>query len=329
MKLLIVGLVASVATTSPAAESPETLLKKVFSGPKLAYSSSQTTRVKTDSGIVSGEVRLLADGKGASRREAGVGRSMLVLLQRGSSSWQFSGGAWTRLADSPSLAPAEAAKKVCSNYKVTAVQGGILLGRKTTQIVIAARYPYNPSRRIWLDPATGIVLRDILYAPDGGLRSETSTGSLAIGGQPAELFAVPEDVSFGQAKGVFSFVSTGKSEMERQTGRSAPLLDYCPHGYTLVGFGYMKTGSGFSMPCVRYSDGLSSFTVFQRGRAQGKQRGRGFGRPEWAGGGGGRGFDLKSDAQRSVVTVDRASGSYVLMGDLAESELAKVGSGIK
>jgi hypothetical protein len=79
----------------------------------------------------------------------------------------------------------------------------------------------------------------------------------------------------------------------------------------------MTTGSGRHTPAVRYSDGLSAFTIYQRGRGPGGG-GRGFGR------GAGWQNRLRSDVQQSIVEVQRGQRSYLLIGDLAESELQKI-----
>lgn len=86
----------------------------------------------------------------------------------------------------------------------------------------------------------------------------------------------------------------------------------------------MTTGSGRLMPAVRYSDGLAAFTVFQRGWGAGAGRGM-----RWRGGraGGGSGNAScvgQSDRQRSVVTVAATQSNYLLVGDIAESELMRV-----
>jgi hypothetical protein len=83
----------------------------------------------------------------------------------------------------------------------------------------------------------------------------------------------------------------------------------------------MTTGSGRQMPAVRYSDGLSAFTIYQRGKGPGGG-GRGFGR------GAGRQHRFQSDIQQSIVEVQGAQRSYLLIGDLAESELQKIAASL-
>ncbi len=118
---------------------------------------------------------------------------------------------------------------------------------------------------------------------------------------------------------------------------AVPMPGYVPPGYRPVTYGVMTTGRGFRTPAVRYSDGLASFSIFVRGAAMGG--GPGARRRGWGGPGGGGGprrrqgpggppqasaFQVVEDRQQVVIYCSGSRNSYVVVGDLAASELTKV-----
>jgi hypothetical protein len=325
MRVYAARYIALLALSTPflaeAATVPERVLGVALRGPVVPYKGQQKSTVYFDVGPVSGEVTIFGDGKGRTRREYRKGAAAgVVMLQSGPVTWQRQGGVWVRLPGSASGKPDASAARIVANYKVTVAPAARMLGREVVPLRADARKTYNPSRRLWVDVATGIVLRDDLFAPGGRMRSSTAFTSLALGPQPKALFAAPPAVAVAKsdAFGPSSFQRMASSaEVQRISGRPVLFPSHVPQGYAVELYGVMTTRNGRYMPAVRYSDGLAAFTIFQRGPGAGPGGGRGRGH--------GNGFQgAQSDRQRAVVIAAGRRSNYLLVGDIAESELKRV-----
>ena len=323
--ILTLALCGGVSLAAPASTQ---LLTMVLAGPKVAFEGTQKTTVYSDSGSASSEVLVFGDGRGAIRREYRSGAvAGIVTLQSGGSTWErSSASAWVRLPGGERTDSASAAGRIARNYRVTVGPAARLCGRAVTMIRIDARWPSNPSRHVWLDTLTGILVRDDLLAPDGKPRSTSQFTRLAMRSQPKSRFAVPAVTAQPSAFGPSSFTRhPSEAAMERFCGLPAPHPTYVPAGFTIEMYGMMTTGSGRHMPAVRYSDGLAAFTIFRRG--SGGPGGPGGGR----GRGGPGGFGMRgppSNRQQAVVPVTRPQANYILVGDITESELTRVAASL-
>lgn len=220
------------------------------------------------------------------------------------------------------------------NYDVRVGPKERMLGRSVVPIGITHRALHNPSRRLWVEPLTGIVLKDVLLAPDGRQRSCSEYTQLRVMPQPVSRFDIPSAARNLALYGPASFGARASSaQVEQESGRPVFLPRHVPPGYRITLYGVMVTGSGRLMPAVRYSDGFAAFTIFQRGWGAGPGHGpgiggRGFGR-RGPGGGAGAGPGGapcvgQTDLQTSVVTVGGVRSNYLLVGDIAEEELKRV-----
>ena len=178
------------------------------------------------------------------------------------------------------------------NYDVRVGPKERMLGRSVVPIGITHRALHNPSRRLWVEPLTGIVLKDVLLAPDGRQRSCSEYTQLRVMPQPVSRFDIPSAARNLALYGPASFGARASSaQVEQESGRPVFLPRHVPPGYRITLYGVMVTGSGRLMPAVRYSDGFAAFTIFQRGWGAGPGHGpgiggRGFGRRGPGGGAG-------------------------------------------
>lgn len=321
------------------AAAPDALLRMWLAGPARAYQGRQTATVYTEAGPIASSVLVRGDGKGATLREytSGTARGAAVLQTRGGAWTRSAPGVWTRLPGGPSPATAARAAQVMKHYRVAAGTPVRIAGRPAVPLSITARQPWNPSRRVWLDTTSGLALKEETLAPGGRMRSSSVFTSVGYAPQPAALFAPPSSVRPAMGYGPATFEPMPSREAaEKRTGRPAPVPAHVPAGYAVETYGVTVTRRGDSMPAVRYSDGLSAFTIFRRHAIFGQGRGGGRGGPGFRGGrgggsagrgpfgGAGRVHQAQSTLQQSVVSLDTAGASWLLVGDLAESELRKV-----
>lgn len=325
--------------------TPAGILTAALKGSSSAFEGAQQTRVWTDTGSMTTDVRVWGNGKGALRSEYRSGAAKgAVILRVGERSWsRTSTGVWTAL---PTRSEAAQAKLILANYRVSLGAAGTLAGRSAMPLNIAAKHSFNPSRKMWVDTSTGLILRDDLFAPDGKPRSSTRFVSVTYKPQAVSLFQPPARVTPAPAMGPNSLrAAASASEAQKLSGRPTPKPAYVPPGYRAVSYGLVKSRRNTWMPSVRYEDGLSAFTVFERnqggpgggygggqggrGGGPGGGRGRGGG-PRGNGGGAGfgpptaTGRTTSTDRQQAVVNIGRPSGAYLLVGDISLAELIKV-----
>lgn len=341
-RLSVLGLLAGTLGL-PAYAAPADLLARALKGPTKPYEGVQETTVYSTTGASLSRVRVRGDGRSAVRREFETGPAAgIVVIQKGARTWQKQGdGSYLQLPVTGSD-PTDMARRVAANYRVTVRTGLEFLGRRASEVQVAARHPFNPSRKLVIDDATGLILEDVLFTPDGQKRSHTAFVSLTYRPQPPSVFDVPRTtVGTSSTYGPGSFEARDSEEqVAKETGRPVPVPRYVPPGYLPCVYGVMTTGRGIKTPAVRYSDGLAAITIFVRAGGVGMGGGPGMG-GGWRRGAGGQGprrrgpgpwgppgrpgdLTTESDRQRSVVLYTSTTASYILIGDISVDELTRV-----
>lgn len=301
-------------------DDTERLLAQALWGPSTPYSGTQSSLVATGAGDVRSIVRVEGDGRGGVRRTFLDGPAKgLVTLEADGHIYSKSAASWTEIGHMPSADRATAVRSILQSYVVRISTPSTFLGRRAIAIEAKPRHSFNPSRRWLVDAATGLALKDEMIAPNGSRRSLTQFTDVRFLGSVAAF--EPPDARASAAYGPGSFEPLASREaMIRATGIQPVLPKHVPQGYRVSAYGIVHAANGRIMPAVRYTDGLSAFTVFERGGNR-RRRGYGWGRPE-------REPEWRSDVQRSAVVVERSGRSFVLIGDLAESELRRVADSI-
>lgn len=317
----IVVMLTCSAAHGQSADPAAAWLYKALSGPARPYSANARTTLYRDHGDpITAEVRIYADGKGDVLREYAGSAQGVRLLKRGAAVWQRQpDGQWIRLPDAADADPALAVRLILQAYRVRWQPAPPAAGLKAISIEINPIHPWDPSRRILMNPDTHIILRDEILAPGGKLRSRTEVLSVELKDPDPRLFMPPTRFMPNTLFGPASFSPRpSRAEVERETQRPILLPAYVPPGYRIVMYGVMRTGSGRLMPVVRYSNGISAFSVFQRGRGP-RLHPEASGRPRCVG---------STTLQQSVVTVTGYRANYILVGDLAEDILRRVGKSL-
>lgn len=316
--------------------APPSILARALKGPTVPYEGVQETTVYTATDKVVSRVSIKADGKGGVWREFLTGPTTgTILLQVGASAWQKGRDTeFVRLPSSGGSDPATTAERITTNYNVTVNPAEPVLGRAATFVRITPRQKYNPSRHLVVDRATGLILKDELFAPDGKPRSATVFVELRFRPQPSDLFVPPANAANPPRFGPASFEALrSEADVQRTTGSAPARPSYVPPGFEVVAYGVVTTARGTKTGAVRYSDGLAAYTVFTRPRMGGgpgpgpggwgggpRRRGQGMGGPPWRVGS----VNVTETRQQAMVTYTSRTGSYVLIGDIAASELEKI-----
>jgi len=309
------------------AQNAKVLLTKAFGSVKYACVGAQSTMLSMSSGDIRSEVSVICDGYGGEKRFYRSGAMKGVeTLQVGKMMWRRKGSErWIEMPIVDDRIPISVlVQDILKNYRVQLKPAVMIAGRNTVPIWIDAKHEYNPSRHIWVDPATGIILKDVLYAPDGAIRSVSYFTKIRVSRPASMKFHPPGVFDLPTLFGPASFVPRDSAQaVINETQMNIYYPTVVPVGYHPAMYGVMITGSGRKMPVVRYSDGLGAFTIFQRGIGGGFGLGPGYGRRMRNGGGPGTCVG-NTDKQHAIVTYNGVKANYILIGGISESELKKV-----
>jgi negative regulator of sigma E activity len=224
-----------------------------------------------------------------------------VVLQVGAQRWRRASGdrMWQRAAAPPEP---EAFDLLMRNYDLRVSPGVQVVARRDCSLLlITPRHEGNPSKRMWVDRATGLVLRTELLNWRQEHISISAYRDIAI--DPDLSDALPLLAPPGQA----------------QTAPRRPALDfqpisprYIPPGYVSRGTDVMTLGK-YTAAHLRYSDGLNTISLFQApGKAFANET------P----------FGSMELSFTQVIMWRRGDMAFAIMGDIDPAELRKMADSI-
>jgi len=229
-----------------------------------------------------------------------------------------------------------------ANYSLTASDGETVAGRATYRIDINPKYPGRAQKGIWVDRATGIVLKVTADRPYDADSLEVHFDSIVqtpdVWSLPANYSPPAPDSSPLRLESALDGSESGgwlgilrPSELDRiqdlASGESFRLLSpqYLPRGFVLDEVDEVRVPHGRDRDAVHllYSDGLSSISLFLEApeplwpdRIRHFFLGRPIGRKVHE-----RGF--------AVVEGEKDGTRYVLVSDIIADDLAKMASSLE
>jgi len=214
------------------------------------------------------------------------------------------------------------------NYTVTNEKTEPLVGRQADVLSVSRVQFGHPSKKIWVDRETNLILRSEYYSSDGKLASLTVCTDIEWN-PPLDdsLFEIPA----GWKQIVLEDDSASRWDRERLTKEAGFTLkepSYLPPGYVFDGFKVCRCGSGITSVQMRYTDGLNSFSVFER-FSQCRCCGRGHGKGWRCRQGCQGGCELLANQPGRVLTRDINGLTYVFIGDLPAAELTRIADSVK
>lgn len=243
----------------------------------------------------------------------------LVLIDLGDTLIRLDPNAHTATVETVHRSPA-AVDLLLKNYQPVLAGQELVLGRQTDVVTLKPRRGSGASRKLWIDRATGVVLRAEQYNSAGKLVSRSLYLSVDWKASPPDsLFVIPAGW-----KRVTAPVQVerhwDKEELSRYMGFTIREPGYIPPGFVLDGFHLVVRPNALPSAHIRYVDGLNSISIFEHrcppGRGRGFQWGRRIGR---------RGNCEFFTSNEGNVLVKEVGGiRFIVVGDLPESELQKV-----
>lgn len=245
----------------------------------------------------------------------------LVLIDKGNTLIRLNPATRTAAVETVHQSPATV-DLVLKNYQASLVGQERLLGRLVDVVTLSPRRGIGPSRKMWIDRLTGVVLRTEQYNSAGKLISRSAYLSVDWNADPDDsLFAVPAGWKQVQSP-LQSERHLDKAELSRQMGFTVREPSYVPLGFVLDGFHLVYRPNMLPSAHIRYVDGLNSISVFEHRCPPGPGRGRGF---QWGRRMGRRGnCEIFTSSEGNVLVKEAGGIRFIVVGDLPETELQKV-----
>src|SRR5579864_5364849 len=214
--------------------------------------------------------------------------------------------------------------QVAENYDVRFAGADRVAGRQARIVEIQGKHPGRPRLRLWIDTETRLILRLERYGPAGALRETSAFLNVQLNPVLSpDLFVVspPPGAQIQQRRPQAGGAPLTIEEIAHRVAFTPQLPAYLPPGYKIVHLNVV-TIRGTPTATFVFSDGVATLTLFESCGAQ-------------LGGAGGQHVRIgAADGTvqvRGVATVlhwNTNGISMTLVGDLAPSELVRVGSSV-
>jgi len=208
------------------------------------------------------------------------------------------------------------------NYRAEVTGTDRVAGRETYLLSLTPRHPGNPSRRLWVDKRTGLILKQERYNAEGLLTTQTAFQDIDFRARlDPNLFAPPPSPEVHRVSGATP--PRTRAQVEREVGFSVRLPQYVPPGYEVAGYDIHRCGCGCGMISaqVQYVDGLNTFFLFETDAAHASCLSPA-GCPAHETGE--TPCFLADYGLAKSVSVLTTNPLFVVVGDLAEEELARI-----
>lgn len=303
--IALAGMVAQAAPTGvQTAPTGADLLRRAQEAERLhSYRGSRVTRTFLPGRAMTATARVLHRRPATTRTEYLSPPSLAgtVILQIGADRWRRSAPD-ERWRHAPSAPEFDSLDLLQRNYELRVGASSLVANRECMLLLISPKHPGNPSKRMWLDRATGFILRSELrnWRQDDISVSAFEQFEIdpAVSPEEARLLLPPRAVESGD-RGALAF---------------KPLYPrYVPTGYVFKGLTVVPV-HGERAAHLRYSDGLNTISFFQApAQALAQQSRRGSRELSYA----------------VVFTWQRGSMAYALMGDIRPTELQRMAASLE
>jgi negative regulator of sigma E activity len=231
-----------------------------------------------------------------------------VRIEIGKDAWRFNPGSgqWRRsLSHEPG---AMDLARLLANYTATKERTDRVAGRRCSVVTIKPKRPGNPSRRVWIDADTSLLLKTQFFGASGNLISEATFIDIQ--------FAVPKSVQVRAPKEV-----AASDEPPPTLGFDPVKPSYLPPGYGIVTSTALSV-RGRATCHLQYSDGLGTISLFEerRGPSSEEPAHRGA-RGERPHGRGPRAFPL-------ALRWEHGDMRFTLIGDVSPAELQEMAASL-
>jgi negative regulator of sigma E activity len=264
------------------------------------------------------------------------GGKQRIVLDDGKHLYELDATTKTAIKASPTREPSRI-ETLLANYDVTITGKATVAGRECDVISVRSKRAGSPSRKVWVDRETALILRSDSHDASGRLTAQTVYSSVDYQAKLApDLFRVPQGWTVREVASDTTRHYT-RDEISRRVGFRVPAPTYMPRGFVFDGYHLSQCSGGVPYCLARYVDGLASVSIISRhevcpqcGRTATGSGAQGRGQQHRYGQGKGRGLcgsPMRTSANAAVVTKDGVTS--LVLGDLPKSELDRIAAGLK
>ncbi|HID05788.1 MAG TPA: outer membrane lipoprotein-sorting protein, partial [Armatimonadetes bacterium] len=255
-------LIATMQATAPATKSGLAILERVQSARKsIIYAATvETITLQPRPRAVTAHVY---HKSGKERIEYSFqGITTLILIDDGERIYRLHPHARIAYVRA-SLCKELNAKLLHRNYKIHLLEDEVVAKRKCFVLSIQPKYAGNPSRKMWIDKATYVMLRNETYDGAGALVAMTVYRNIVYDiNLDDELFKVPKGWRTVNDSSVI-LRELNRSKIESIVGFPLKLPRFIPQGYHLDSVEILRCCHGMPIVHMRYTDGLNCLSVFE------------------------------------------------------------------
>jgi len=320
------------AVGPPPLPAAEVLARALAAEANVDYSGVLRTVTLYQGQRVASTVRIYRQAPDRERLEYRSGElAGLVTVCNEHGRWQYDPTLAPTIRAGP-LRPAEQGPRreelIRRNYLIACTGTGRVAGRPTYLLSLTPKHPGNPSRRLWVDQATFVVLRREDYAADGTLRTRTAFRRIHY--RPrlgADLFDMPQP---NYARLATHQVPAAKpltlEQVSAEVGFPVVKPAYLPPGYEYASAQVYRCpcGCGMISAQLQYVDGLNGLTVFET-----DSRHAGCSSPQGCAAKGEPPCLLADYGYARIASVVTPDLTFTAVGDLPPEELRRVVEGFR
>ena len=266
----------------------------------------------------------------------------MTLITTKDKSWQFSPAENIVYFKELSPQTKEIEKKkqdlLLSNYEVKTIGRESIAGRDAIVIKVSCKYSGRPSKKIWIDDKTDVILKSEQYNSNGDLMLLTYFKGVDYNPSLDDINFKPPQGRIIKTVSEQDIKNLSADAISKIVGFKMILPSFLPDGYILEGCYLYRCGCGVDMAHLRYIDGLNSISIFQ-GKKDcpicSEDQKKGFFRKR-IGMMRGRGIrcapkdcELLEQRQERVSAFTDKDLRFVIIGDISEKELNKLAQGLK
>jgi len=334
MILLLTGAVTHIWAAPPGGSASDLVRAAIRKEGRIDLSGTSETVLFTPQGQVKAQTRVFWSSQGMIRTEYLTGPAAgRVLVTRPLDAWEYRPGE-KKVYLTLFGAAADLEKDwemIAANHAFEDQGTERIAGRETRIVNIRSKYPGRPSRKLWIEPQMGVILKSEFRDASNALASATAFTSIDFNGKANPgLFSPPSGIPVVSTEGGQQPVSV--EELAKLVGFPLVYPRSLPEGFRFQGVYPYRCRRGAYSAQLRYTDGLTSFSVFERWRVCPKcgeevesgfpwRRGKRKVAPESC--------ELLAGPAGKTVKVDKDKLSFVVVGDLAREELSRVAEGLK
>jgi outer membrane lipoprotein-sorting protein len=246
-------------------------LKEALRAPgSLSYRALETLTVTDQHGVHRQQIRLTHRAPDATRREYLSDRGDIerVVVDDGRSHWQYLPQR-REVVFSPSLRVDEMLWEgrhlddLLDSYVVTQVGRETVGGRSARVLLVAPRRGHpGPSKELWVDDRTGLILRSLLTSADGTTKLAASLSQVRFDGRTWDDDFTPPRNATKQTVTYEQVAALPVEALARHWKHRLMVPGGVPRGYLLDSARLLGKGPS-SIVQLRYFDGLNTISLFE------------------------------------------------------------------